>query len=99
MQAAAIEHINTLRLAGLPAVIIQARRSQAQQRAYVKAGKSLTLQSRHLIGRAYDVGWVGVQTRDVPMAWWDYSGSVGEALGLRWGGRFKRLVDKPHFET
>lgn len=99
MQDAAVAHINALRAAGLPAVILQSKRSQAQQRAYVKAGKSLTLRSKHLIGRAYDIGWLGVQTRDVPMEWWDYGGEVGEALGLKWGGRFKRLVDKPHFET
>src|SRR5690349_602436 len=29
---------------------------------------------------------------------WDLLGAMGEALGLRWGGRFTTLKDRPHFE-
>jgi peptidoglycan L-alanyl-D-glutamate endopeptidase CwlK len=98
LQDAAIDHLNTLRAAGLPAVIIDARRTMARQRAYVAAGRSRTLNSYHLKGRAYDIGWVGVRDRDVPTEWWDYAGEVGKSIGWRWGGDFKRLIDKPHFE-
>ena len=98
LRPAAIAHINLLRGAGLPAVIIDARRSLRRQRQYVAEGRSRTLKSYHLLGRAYDIGWLGVATRDVPMDWWDYAGAVGKQLGFRWGGDFSTLVDKPHFE-
>lgn len=29
---------------------------------------------------------------------WDLLGAMGEALGVKWGGRFKTLRDLPHFE-
>lgn len=98
LQEAAIAHINALRAAGLPAVIIDARRSPARQKAYVAAGKSKTLKSYHLRGRAYDIGWLGIRTQDVPDEWWNYAGAIGKAIGFRWGGDFRSFTDKPHFE-
>lgn len=98
LRGAAITHINALREAGLPAVIIDARRSRARQYAYVRAGKSKTLKSYHLQGRAYDIGWLGIRTQDVPDEWWDYAGAIGKAIGFRWGGDFRSFTDKPHFE-
>jgi len=56
-----------------------------------------TLQSRHLTGRAFDVDFVGVSADQVHPAWWQFTGRVGEALGLRWGGRWA-LKDFRHFE-
>ncbi len=29
---------------------------------------------------------------------WERIGQIGESLGLEWGGRWKRIVDKPHFQ-
>lgn len=29
---------------------------------------------------------------------WAVMGKIGKSLGLRWGGDWKTLVDKPHFE-
>lgn len=29
---------------------------------------------------------------------WDRIGKIGESLGLEWGGRWKGLVDRPHFQ-
>lgn len=98
LQEAAIAHVNALRAAGLPAVIIDARRSLSRQKQYVASGKSKTLKSYHLKGRAYDIGWLGVQTKDVPDEWWNYAGKVGKQIGFRWGGDFRTFTDKPHFE-
>lgn len=98
LREAATAHINALREAGLPAVIIDARRTYARQRAYVAAGRSKTLKSYHLQGRAYDIGWLGIRTQDVPDEWWNYAGAVGKAIGFRWGGDFRSFTDKPHFE-
>lgn len=98
LRDAAIEHINALREAGLPAVILETKRTLARQKQYVAAGKSRTLNSYHLTGRAYDIGWLGIRTQDVPDEWWDFAGEIGKALGFRWGGDFKGFTDKPHFE-
>ncbi len=57
-------------------------------------------QSRHEFGEAFDV---------VPMRWdqrltpnwaskhWTKLGEIGEALGLEWGGRWRK-PDRPHFQ-
>lgn len=29
---------------------------------------------------------------------WDRVGALGESVGLEWGGRWKTLVDRPHFQ-
>ena len=56
-------------------------------------------QSFHNFRVAYDV----VPLVDGKAAWnrhdlFDKAGKIGESLGLEWGGRFKKLVDKPHFQ-
>lgn len=30
--------------------------------------------------------------------WWEKVGKIGEGLGLEWGGRWTKPVDKPHFQ-
>lgn len=31
-------------------------------------------------------------------ALWARVGAIGKAIGFRWGGDFKKLIDRPHFE-
>lgn len=55
-------------------------------------------QSPHNYAAAIDVVFI---TKDGNVDWngpWAAIGAIGEELGLVWGGRFKGLVDKPHFE-
>lgn len=54
-----------------------------------KAGESL-----HNYGVAFDVVFVNTGYEGD----WETLGKIGRALGLEWGGDFKGLVDKPHFE-
>lgn len=49
-------------------------------------------------GRAFDIDFVGIAADAVPQVWWDFAGRIGEALDLRWGGRFATLRDFRHFE-
>ena len=54
--------------------------------------------SWHNFGLAFDVAFLtpeGKITWDGP---WDALGKLGEELGLIWGGNFKKLKDRPHFE-
>jgi len=57
-------------------------------------------QSYHNYGLAVDV--VPMNAINQP-EWnssrWNEIGALGKSLGLRWGGDFRSIKDKPHFET
>lgn len=60
-----------------------------------------TLKSNHMSGRAADFVPVknGKLWWNAPDAVWTIMGEIGEAHGLKWGGRWKELKDTPHFEA
>lgn len=85
----------------IPVLIVCTRRTAAEQAHAVATGASHVPHSRHQDGFAIDVcpyqQWMlhgedklQWDTRD-PI--WRQIGAVGEALGLRWGGRFEPLDD------
>lgn len=98
-QDRAIDLVTLARNAGLPLIITSAKRTRAQQLALVRAGRSRTLTSAHLSGRAFDVDLYGVNRDRVPKQVWDWLGPRGEQFGLTWGGRWKSFVDVGHFES
>lgn len=55
-------------------------------------------QSYHNYGLAFDV----VEIKNGKGVWenpnWPKIGAIGKSFGFRWGGDFKSLVDRPHFE-
>ena len=86
--------------------IISGRRNMAEQRALVRAGKSQTLNSRHLSGKALDF---------VPLDPDTGKGSFSRALAIEvaiafyeaarlqqtpiiWGGMWQNFEDIPHIE-
>lgn len=84
--------------------ITEGLRTPARQQVLFAQGRTTpgaivtnTLASRHLSGQAFDVDFVGVAADQVHPQWWQFIGRVGEALGLRWGGRWA-LRDLRHFE-
>jgi len=97
-QHAAIHMVELVRQAGIPLTITSSRRTATEQRALVRAGTSLTLQSRHLGGNAFDVDVHGFARDQIPIWWFYQLGSLGEQLGLRWGGRWTGFRDYGHFE-
>lgn len=88
-----------------PVVVLEGVRTKERQFELVKAGKSKTLLSKHLEGRAVDLGVVG-ETGTV--VWekqlYDELGKVAKQVAaelgvpLRWGGDFKSFYDGPHIE-
>lgn len=101
LQPVAIEFINRARVdLDYPAVIVAggARRSLATQRKLVAAGRSQTLNSKHVLGLAFDVDMLGWSRDDVP--WWVYAdlGDLGQSMGLTWGGSWSGFPDVGHFE-
>jgi D-alanyl-D-alanine carboxypeptidase/LysM domain len=63
---------------------------------YARGGESF-----HNFGLAFDIVLLdasGRPTWDARNPGWATAGRLGVALGLRWGGHWKRLKDLPHFE-
>lgn len=54
--------------------------------------------SNHNFGIAFDIGVFEGATYIPESPLYDKVGALGKTLGLAWGGDWKTLVDKPHFE-
>jgi hypothetical protein len=82
-------------------LIIETRRTEAEHQANLAAGRSWTKHSKHIDGLAIDVGLIA---RLKEKNWnpehpdWLRLGEIGEACGLKWGGRWKQTPDFVHFE-
>ena len=81
--------------------VIEGIRNINRQRELVKAGKSTTMNSRHLTGHAVDIApW--------PISWdWEYFYPIADAMkqaaeelevDLEWGGDWKSFPDGPHYQ-
>jgi hypothetical protein len=91
------------RAKGIELVIVETYRTHAKQHEYKTMGKKYTSsgagRSKHQYGLAVDV----VPVVDSIAVWnntmlWRKIGAVGEKLGLRWGGRWRKPYDPGHFE-
>ena len=83
-------------------VVIEGVRNIDRQRQLVKAGKSKTMNSRHLTGHAvdicpYPVDW---SSKEKFQAINDAMDKASEELGItvEWGGDWKNAWDKPHYQ-
>lgn len=97
--------------AGVPLLIVDTLRTPAEQADNLARGVSWTLNSRHLAqapdGLSLAVDVVPYESFNLygpdKLRWatddpaWATVGAIGEALGLRWGGRWQRK-DMGHFE-
>ena len=54
--------------------------------------------SPHNYGAAFDICFAGPNPYPDDDALWLAVGEVGEMVGLAWGGRWVRFLDRPHFE-
>ncbi len=96
----------------LPVLIVNTRRTDAEQAAAIARHVSWVAHSKHQDGLAIDVAPYDIYALhgDDKVQWdtkdpvWLKIGAVGEALGLRWGGRFHPInvmgvgIDPGHFE-
>lgn len=90
---------------GIAVAIVDTLRTPEEHAANLKKGVSWTTHSKHLDGDAIDI--CPYATWDVhgpdKLNWdgsdpvWQKLGAIGEAIGLRWGGRWK-VKDWGHFE-
>ena len=88
---------------GIELMVVETYRTHAKQHEYKTMGKKYTSsgagRSKHQYGLAVDV----VPVVDSVAVWnntmlWRKIGAVGEKLGLRWGGRWRKPYDPGHFE-
>jgi hypothetical protein len=102
----AIELLARLTEAGIAVMIVDTLRTPAEHAENLANGTSKTARSRHLFGDAIDVCPFETWALHGPdkLQWntkdpiWKQIGNVGEALGLRWGGRWADPHDPGHFE-
>jgi len=99
MQLAAWYLVFLVRSAGVPLQITSSVRTRSEQAELVRIGASRTLQSKHLVGQAFDVDIHGWGRDEIPLWFWEELGWLGEYLGFRWGGRFSSFKDYGHFEN
>lgn len=89
--------------------VTQAYRSSAEQAALYAKGRTAPGRivtrappgySWHEFRRAFDVAVVvgGKPTWPNDTALWATIGGLGKTLGLAWGGDFRTIIDRPHFE-
>ena len=108
----AFELLARLTEAGIMVLVSNTRRTAEEQAAAVARGASRVQRSKHQDGLAIDVCPYETWALHGPdkLQWnisdpvWRRIGQIGEALGLRWGGRFRPLNaegmgwDPGHFE-
>jgi hypothetical protein len=98
-----IELISRCKAKGIELAVVEGYRTRAKQSEYQNMGKKYTRtgagKSKHQYGLAVDVvPIVNGKAQWHNKALWLKVGVVGEKLGLRWGGRWRRLYDPGHFE-
>lgn len=85
-------------------IVIEGRRTVARQKELVKAGKSQTMNSRHLHGLAVDcaafingkVSWEMPHYKKISLA---FAKAADELkIPVEWGGNWKTFKDGPHFQ-
>lgn len=95
---------------GFPMRVTDGLRTDAQQQALYAQGRSapgpvvthadgITKRSKHQDGKAADCAfWIDGKPSWSSTLPWDAYGACAKAVGLRWGGDFKSLKDRPHVE-
>ena len=78
-----------------PFNVSEGLRTVEKQREYVRQGKSKTMKSKHLTGKAVDlVDW----SRFEELADLMFQVASDQGVAIVWGGNWKTFVDKCHFE-
>lgn len=85
--------------ANMEYIVTCTKRTVEEQKILVTQGKSWTVNSLHLVGRAFDIAVV--KNGKISWNFADYApyGVLGESIGLEWAGRWKKpKTEGPHFQ-
>jgi peptidoglycan L-alanyl-D-glutamate endopeptidase CwlK len=101
------EHLRRLQAEGLNFKVTSATRTFAEQAALFAKGRTTKGpkvtnarpgSSWHNYGVAYDLTLFSGKNPVWESKHYNTAGRIGKELGLRWGGDFRSIVDRPHFE-
>ena len=87
-----------------PFNVSEGLRSVEQQREYVRQGKSRTMNSKHLTGKAVDLYPLSMDRKQVDWSRFEeladlmFQVAGDQGTELVWGGHWKTFVDKCHFQ-
>lgn len=89
-------------ITGVDFTVIEGIRNINRQRELYKAGKSTTMNSRHITGHAVDmvpwpVDWNDLERFEI-MAEAMKTAAYSLEIPIVWGGDWKSFYDAPHFE-
>lgn len=88
-------------------MVVEGLRTKETQAEYVKKGVSKTMNSRHLIGKAVDlaplengaIDWANSKGQFDAVAKAMLQAAKELGIKVEWGGTWKTLVDKPHYQV
>jgi peptidoglycan L-alanyl-D-glutamate endopeptidase CwlK len=108
MRPLATRFLQEAKKQGINLRITAGLRTAAEQEALFQQGRTTpgakvtnarAWQSYHNYGLAIDVVPMNALNQpDWNSREWNRIGQIGKSVGLRWGGDFKSIVDRPHFE-
>ena len=87
-----------------PFNVSEGLRTKEQQREYVRQGKSRTMNSKHLTGKAVDLYPLTMNRKQVDWSRFEeladlmFQVARDQDTEIDWGGHWKTFVDKCHFE-
>ena len=87
-----------------PFNVSEGLRSVEQQREYVRQGKSRTMNSKHLTGKAVDLYPLTMNRKQVDWSRFEeladlmFQVASDQGTEIVWGGHWKTFIDKCHFE-
>ena len=87
-----------------PFNVSEGLRTEEQQREYVRLGKSRTMKSKHLTGKAVDLYPLSLDRKVVDWSRFEeladlmFQVASDQGVEIVWGGHWKTFVDKCHFE-
>ena len=87
-----------------PFNVSEGLRTEEQQREYVRQGKSRTMKSKHLTGKAVDLYPLSMDRKVVDWSRFEeladlmFQVASDQGVEIVWGGHWKTFVDKCHFE-
>ena len=107
LQQLAIQFLDACEKQGISVCIYYGFRTHDEQAALYAQGRTTPGkivtnakpgQSAHETGNAFDAAPFVNGKIDWNSNLFDTMGPIGESVGLVWGGRFKSIVDKPHYQ-
>lgn len=93
-----------IELSSIDFAVLEGVRDVERQKELMAKGYSQTLRSKHVIGRAVDLGaWVNNTISWDKAFYLEIAKAMKQAakelnVNIRWGGDFKSFFDGPHFE-